>query len=70
MSDVPDEPRDRKSRKVALGAKVGNSDIEELRKTGEIKFVMKSEAGREYEVKLFYDESGDDGGHRISTTLV
>jgi hypothetical protein len=70
VSDVPDEPRDHHSRKVALGAKVGDADIEELRKTGEIKFVMKSEAGREYEVKLFYDESDDDGGHRISTTLV
>ena len=70
MSDVPDEPRDYQPAKVRLGANVGDPDIDELRETGEIKLGMKADDGREYEVLLFYDDEDDDGGHRISTTLV
>lgn len=54
-----------------LGVEIDESDIDELRETGELKYRYFEADGANLELTLLYDGDDDDdeSGFRVSTTL-
>lgn len=53
------------------GVEINDSDIEELRETGELRFSYWQSDGANIEVRLYYvgDGDDDDSGYRVTTVL-